>query len=145
MKKIIFIPLLSIIILSLLGVIEARGVTLFWVSFYSTFIFYGLVKALQKLALVWENINIQISYNPDYSKAHKQITGERLAHLEIKADERLPMTETGYRSHFTAATNIETYGSSTEFVQAWLAEASQSKEWQRYKKTKAQKQQLSLF
>ena len=99
----------------------------------------------QNLTLVWENIKIQVLYNPDYSEAHEEIMGWRLAHLEIKSDQKLPMTETGYRSHFAAASEIESYGTPIDFVKAWLAETSKRKEWQTYKKLKVQAQQLSLF
>ncbi|MDF1867982.1 MAG: hypothetical protein P1U70_24395 [Saprospiraceae bacterium] len=97
------------------------------------------------LTFIWEDINIQVIYSPDYSKSFKQITGHRLAHLQIKADERLPMTETGYRSHFAVASEVEEYGSPINFVRAWLAEAEKKKGWQTYKREKQQAQQLSLF
>jgi hypothetical protein len=97
------------------------------------------------LTLIWEDINIQVIFNPDYSKSYKQITGHRLAHLQIKADQKIPISETGYRSHFTAASDIEYYGTPIDFVKAWLVAASKKKDWILYKKEKQQAQQLSLF
>jgi len=102
-------------------------------------------QKVENLKLTWENINIQINYNPDYSESHRKIMGFRLAHLEIRSEEPLPMTETGYHSHFTAAAEIENYSSPTDFVKAWLKEAAKSKKWLAYQKEKQQKQQLSLF
>ncbi|MDF1864413.1 MAG: hypothetical protein P1U70_06245 [Saprospiraceae bacterium] len=67
-----------------------------------------------------------------------------MAHLEIRSvnREKLPMTETGYRSVFEKAANIEEYGSPVDFVKAWLEQSAQSKEWKDYM---IQSQQLSLF
>ena len=39
------------------------------------------------------------------------------------------MTETGYRSHFDAAVNIEAHGTPLDFVKNWLIKAAKSKEW----------------
>ncbi|MDF1864563.1 MAG: hypothetical protein P1U70_07005 [Saprospiraceae bacterium] len=104
-------------------------------------------KKKQKLTLIWENIHIKISYNPDYSDIHRQFCGHRLAHIEIRSEDnqRLLMTETGYRSHFTVATKIEAYGTPIDFVKAWLKEAEKSKDWKTYKKSINQNIQLSLF
>lgn len=99
---------------------------------------------IQHLKLVWDSINIQITYNPDYSEVFREVYGRPLAHLEIESEnrQRLPMTETGYRSHFTAAAEIEAYGTPVDFVELWLEETAKNKEWQEYKK---ERQQLSLF
>ncbi|MEM8527633.1 MAG: hypothetical protein AAGG68_23530 [Bacteroidota bacterium] len=90
----------------------------------------------QELILIWRGINIQITYTPQYF--------ENIAHLEIQSEKnkRLPMTETGYRSHFTQAADIEVYGSPIEFVQAWLEDRANTKEWKKYE---ADRKQLKLF
>lgn len=93
-------------------------------------------KEEQKLSLIWRGINIDITYQPSYMAS--------IAHLQIQSEnnQRLPMTETGYRSHFTQAADIEAYGSPIDFVQAWLEDRANTKEWKKYE---ADRQQLKLF
>lgn len=99
---------------------------------------------IQKLTMIWQGISITVKYNPDYSASTKEIMGFRLAHLEVETKNRvpLPFTESGYRSHFSHATEIEKYGTPIEFVQAWLDETAKSKKWKKYVE---QKNQLTLF
>lgn len=93
-------------------------------------------KEIQNLSLVWRGININITYKPKYFDA--------IAHLQIQSEnkERLPMTETGYRSHFTQAADIEAYNSPVKYVKAWLDESAKSKAWKAYE---TNRQQLKLF
>lgn len=95
-------------------------------------------------SLDWRRIAVSISYSADWSPSFKEIYASPLAHLEICSDEGrpLPMTETGYRSHFTNAGVIDAEGGPVEFVRAWLDHAAQSPEW---KAAEAKHQQLSLF
>lgn len=100
--------------------------------------------SIEKLSVVWNKIAIDISYNNDWSKGYREIQGHAMAHLEIESQnkERLPITDTGYRSHFIAATEIEKYGGAEKYVCAWLDDGAQSKEWKDYVE---QSKQLSLF
>lgn len=90
----------------------------------------------------WRGIRIEISYNPSWSESYARIYGYPLAHLEVRSiapdKAALPITATGYRSHFTPAQVIEENGGPVAFVLAWLAEAEQSPEWQA-------RRQLDLF
>jgi orotate phosphoribosyltransferase len=54
----------------------------------------------------------------------------------------LPITETGYLSHFVAADAIDEAGGPVAYVVAWLDRAAQDKEWK--SRIEAQRQ-LSLF
>lgn len=87
----------------------------------------------------WNGIEIEIRWNPDYIVYDDQT---HMAHLEVEsiapARAPLPITETGYRSHFTPIANIQGYATPEDFVEAWLHEASYSEEWQ-------ERRQLSLF
>jgi hypothetical protein len=75
----------------------------------------------------WNGIEIEIRWNPDHL-AFDDGTG--MAHLEIEsikpARAPLPMTETGYRSHFTPPSDVYRYGGAEAFVDAWLRDAAQS-------------------
>lgn len=90
----------------------------------------------------WHNIPIQIDYNPDYSKAYRDIYGYPLAHIEVRADRALPITETGYKSIFLAEPLVSDYGTVTAYVTAMLDEAGQSPKW---KQVEAAQNQLNLF
>ncbi|RYH12406.1 hypothetical protein [Tropicimonas sp. IMCC6043] len=88
----------------------------------------------------WEGIEIELTYLP---RAH----GGTIAHLEVRSvnPERapLPITETGYRSHFHAVGTVEaSEGALVEQVTAWLDEAAKSLRWQAYL---VESRQLCLF
>lgn len=93
-------------------------------------------------SMVWRGIPISIFYQPDYSQGYKKIIGEAIAHLEIKAEEPLPFSRTGYRSHFLPFSKVEQHGGAILLVESWLEESSQSAEWKQYT---AEKNQLQLF
>jgi len=85
----------------------------------------------------WEGRSIRLSYQPRYC--------EVIDHIEIFAENRepLPITETGYRSHFFGPVVPElTIEEVTEFVINWLNEEAKSRAWQDYVR---QSRQLSLF
>lgn len=95
----------------------------------------------QTYRLTWQGIEIEARYKPqDY--------GGMIAHLEIESinppKARLPMTETGYRSHFHPIGTIEAEydGDVVKAVATWLDREAKSKAWKRY--VEASKQ-LSLF
>ena len=43
----------------------------------------------------------------------------------------LPITDTGYRSHFTSPDTVIAYGGPVAFVEAWLETESQAPDWRR--------------
>ncbi|MCB0631595.1 MAG: hypothetical protein R2824_24055 [Saprospiraceae bacterium] len=100
--------------------------------------------SVQVLDIVWENISIEISYNSNWSNAYCDIYGHAMGNLEIRsnAGERLPITDTGYRSLFIPVLTIEEQGGPITLIQGWLDEASQSEEWKTYVESN---KQLSLF
>lgn len=88
--------------------------------------------------ITWQSINVSIRYTPQWSKFSE------MAHLEIRRDDdgKLPVTETGYRSLFTYNILIEDRGGPIEYVDAWLEEYAQKKDWKSYL---ANERQLTLF
>ncbi len=85
---------------------------------------------VQIYRLTWQNIEVEIRYKP-------RDMGNIVAHLEIETTNppraQLPMTETGYRSHFHAIGTIEAYGGDVvQFVADWLDEEAKSKKWLKY-------------
>jgi hypothetical protein len=80
-----------------------------------------------KTTVTWEGFTLSVSY-----KAQARFSG--FAHLEIQviAPERnapLPITSTGYRSHFLLCGLVEEAGGPAAFVRRWLTEAAQSPRW----------------
>ena len=94
----------------------------------------------QTYRLTWQGIEIEATYWP--SK-----WGGTIAHLEVRSikPERapLPITETGYRSHFHPCGTVEANGGDVAAqVMAWLDEEAASPEWRRCVEAS---RQLSLF
>ena len=103
-------------------------------------------KPYEAHQLDWHGIRIEVRYCPSWSKAYEAVYGEGMAHLAIEALDPprspLPMTETGYRSHFTPAQVIEGEGGPEAFVKGWLDEAAQSPKW---KEQEAASRQMTLL
>jgi len=103
-----------------------------------------LKEQIDTYDIVWAGIAIRVSFERNWlgsppSEFHP-------SHLQIKAvsPERapLPITETGYLSHFVAAEDIDAAGGPVSYALAWLDEAAKSPEW---RKAVAASKQLSLF
>ncbi|MBS0473081.1 MAG: hypothetical protein JSR60_18570 [Proteobacteria bacterium] len=90
--------------------------------------------------LLWEGISIEVSYEPFY------LGMDFIAHLQLHAVSPeavpLPMTETGYRSHFIDRSYIEAEGGPLAYALAWLEAEAAKPEW-RARNEKAR--QLNLF
>ncbi len=88
-------------------------------------------KDIRAFRLVWQGITIYLKWEPE-------AFGGTIAHLEVMSENRvrIPITETGYRSHFCHLSDIEAHGGPIEFARAWLDQASQSPDWKSYLKDK---------
>lgn len=104
------------------------------------------MKKYQTHALNWCGIEVQIRYCPDWSGAAAKSYGQAFVHVEVEAvnpaRDALPITGTGYKSHFTVVEEIDAAGGVVKFVRAALDHAAQSSEW---KELDAQSRQGSLF
>src|SRR5271163_3564573 len=91
----------------------------------------------------WNGISIEIRWEPHWLGID---IGYDTAHLEIEsiAPKRtpLPITETGYRSHFTSPDTVAAQGGPVAFVEAWIETESQAPEWRCLDQ---ERRQLSLF
>lgn len=90
-------------------------------------------------SLVWRDWKLAIRQSfPDYA-------GEGRTHLEITvkapAGAPIPITDTGYRSHFVATDELAAAGGAVAFVTAWLDQEAATKAWA---KTESQWRQLSF-
>lgn len=95
--------------------------------------------------IVWNGVKIAISYEPRWLNLDDDY-GLDTAHLEIEAiaPERapLPITETGYRSHFTTANAVAAMGGPVALVRTWLDEEAANPAWRQYVRAS---RQMSLF
>jgi hypothetical protein len=103
-------------------------------------------RSYETYTFEWNGIRIAVRFCPRWLGFYERVYGYPLAHLEIESIEParapLPMTQTGYRSHFTRADEIEAHGGPAAFVRAWLAEAAKDPEWMASVESR---KQLSLF
>lgn len=94
--------------------------------------------------LNWNGIQIKISHEADWFDDPEE--NYKVSHLQIEsvspAKAPLPMTETGYISHFTPPDDIESAGGPIAYAQAWIEHAAKKPEW---KAIAASCNQLSLF
>lgn len=92
----------------------------------------------------WNGIGIEVRYAPEWLAMHD--TDCDVAHVEIEAVQPqrtpLPITETGYRSHFTSKATVESYGGPVAFAQAWIQAEAAKPAWQT---RQASQRQMSLF
>lgn len=85
--------------------------------------------------LIWEGIAIALTH-------HTQRFGGPFDHLELHAEERLPVTDTGYRSLFIHPDDLALWASPEAFVIEWLNGAAKEPRWRDYRQNA---RQLSLF
>jgi hypothetical protein len=95
--------------------------------------------------LEWQGIAVSVSYEPNWSRV-TAASDAATAHLEIRAvspeQTPLPVTDTGYRSHFLPRGIVENAGGAVAYAKAWLDDAAKSPAW---KKREQQSRQLCLF
>ena len=79
----------------------------------------------------WNDILIHVTYHPNMFA--------NFDHLEIRTEKQdspcrpaIPLTETGYKSHFAPHGDITADGDPVSYVKEALAEAEQSPHWQAY-------------
>ncbi len=86
-------------------------------------------SASQNYHLIWQDIEIEVTYKP--------LEFDMIAWLEIKSvvpkAAPLPITETGYLSHYHQPGHIEAQGGDViAFVTAWLDKEASTPQWQKY-------------
>lgn len=73
--------------------------------------------------ITWRGVKLEITFTPEKFGLVDQI--------EIMTEERapLPVTETGYRSHFIPAGTVAHHGGAVAFVTAWLDHGAARTGW----------------
>jgi hypothetical protein len=92
----------------------------------------------------WNGILLEITYEPQWMPA--SVMGEDLAHVQVRSiyptDAPLPITETGYRSHFISASAIAAAGGPVPYVDVWLEVEGDTPAWRAREQAA---RQLALF
>ena len=101
-----------------------------------------MLDNIQIIKKSWNGINIEVHYDPIYFKLGNDYT---LSHIDVYSENNrpLPITETGYRSHFFEAREIEAYVDIWAYVLARIEhEANANSAW---KTIEQNSKQLTLF
>lgn len=86
---------------------------------------------MEQHKITWRSVEIEITYTP------KKFGMVDHIELRTKNKAKLPMTETGYRSHFVNIGTVEHHGGAVDFVTAWLDHEAERTSWSN--------DQMSLF
>lgn len=84
--------------------------------------------------IIWRGIHMEITHVNNYFSG--------MDHIEIRTKDRIPITETGYKSHFFPSGGLGEFETAVDYVRAWLEHEAKSKAW---KAQELASQQLSLF
>ena len=86
---------------------------------------------MEQNIITWRGVKIEITFTPEKFGM--------VDHIELRAENKapLPVTETGYRSHFMNRRAVAHHGGAVAFVMAWLDHEAERTDWNN--------DQLSLF
>jgi hypothetical protein len=78
--------------------------------------------------LIWQHATCRVKHTPDYMS-------EGWSHIEISVQAPkgapIPITRTGYLSHFLDEDELTAAGGPVAFVSAWIEREARSKDWAR--------------
>lgn len=105
-----------------------------------------MTQSYETHQIIWNGIEVEIHYTPNWSNVLQKGHGATLAHIEIKSitpkRTPLPITETGYKSLFLNSETVTEAGGAESFIFGVLNQAAQSEGW---KRLDAQLRQGELF
>jgi hypothetical protein len=100
-----------------------------------------MTRNIETFRTDWNGITVEIRYEPKWLNIETSVDP---AHIEVESIDppraALPITETGYLSHFPSRETIAAYGGAVAYVEAWLETDSQAPEWSHIRR-----RQLNLF
>lgn len=73
--------------------------------------------------IVWRGVQIEIAFTPE--------AFGMVDHIELRTQNKapLPVTETGYRSHFMGKGTVAHHGGAVVFVTTWLDHEAEGSGW----------------
>jgi len=96
---------------------------------------------MEKSQILWNGVKVNITYKPNYFGNFSN-SANQLIHIDVNADQPIPITETGYKSIFLYKEEVESHGGAKDYIESLLDEYSTSKDWLEYNKSK---EQMCLF
>lgn len=85
-------------------------------------------SAVTKLRFAWRDVSLSVTCTPNY-------INDGWTHLELRVlapkGAPVPITETGYLSHFIDADELAQAGGPVAFFSGWLNREASSKRWQK--------------
>ena len=101
-----------------------------------------MTRATETYHFDWEGIALTVNWTTCW--LNTEVNGHQVAHLEVIADDRvsLPITETGYRSHFNSCELVDGEGGAVAYVRKWLDVEAMTEKWRKHVEAA---RQLSLF
>lgn len=98
------------------------------------------IHAVERATLDWHGIEIEVSFERFY------LACGYISHLQVESirpeKAALPITETGYRSHFLHFSDVDAAGGPLAYVTRWLNAEAAMPEWREREQTT---RQMSLF
>lgn len=89
-------------------------------------------RHIEIYTLIWQGIRLEITWEPCWLSLCFS-AGYEKAHLVVRSIAPdcapLPITGTGYRSHFTTPSEMAVAGGPVAFVQAWLDAEARNPAW----------------
>lgn len=102
-------------------------------------------RSIEVHALHWRGVDIEITFERHWLSIARD-HDLAASHLTVTAVQPkrapLPITQTGYRSHFLHFEAVDQAGGPVGYVSIWLNAMARSREWIAYEQAS---QQLSLF
>ncbi len=100
-------------------------------------------RTIHTFEAIWNDIPLTISWEPNWLNLESR-EGIAAAHLQVRSRDNvpLPITQTGYRSHFTSSAAVTSAGGPVAYALAWLATEADTPEWRAHE---AAANQLTLF
>ena len=77
------------------------------------------------LELVWEGRTVAVQFQANWLNSDTW-------HIELRCSDRLPVTDTGYRSIFVPNPGFEGAADVESYVRSIVDDAAKADEWQRY-------------
>lgn len=94
-----------------------------------------MAEGYETFILIWAGISVEISHQANWLNSGYW-------HIELRCDEPLPVTETGYRSYFVPMPEFSDGVGIRDCVTDWLDAAADRPIWQKYLEDS---KQLKLF
>lgn len=97
-------------------------------------------RDIERHTLEWRGIGISVSFERCY------LACDYISHLQVESvlpeKAALPITETGYRSHFLHCGDVDAAGGPLAYVTTWLDAEAEQPDWREREQTA---RQMSLF